>query len=113
MLGFYGPYLLDSIPSSLSVGDIGVLFLCLTGPGFIIRYSIEGGDFDPGVGCIIRAIAGSMSRDDVEVKRLDQLSGVLSLYENEELISNIVHVQPNDKEKSFTVQSLQRIICIN
>ncbi|XP_071113807.1 uncharacterized protein [Haliotis cracherodii] len=65
-------------------------------------YSIEGGDFDPGVGCIIRAIAGSMSRDDVEVKRLDQLSGVLSLYENEELISNIVHVQPNDKEKSFT-----------
>ncbi|XP_046551468.1 uncharacterized protein LOC124261193 [Haliotis rubra] len=67
-------------------------------------YSIDGGDFDPGVGCIIRAIQGSMSRDDVEVKRLDQLSGVLSLYENEELISNIVHVQPNDKEKSFTFE---------
>ncbi|XP_067675669.1 uncharacterized protein [Haliotis asinina] len=67
-------------------------------------YSIDGGDFDPGVGCIIRAIQGSMSRDDVEVKRLDQISGVLSLYENEELISNIVHVQPNDKEKSFTFE---------
>ncbi|XP_041352496.1 uncharacterized protein LOC121370984 [Gigantopelta aegis] len=64
-------------------------------------YSTDGGDFDPGIGCIIRTIDGSISRDDIETNSIDQLSGILQLQGNEELISNIVKVTPKDSEKTF------------
>lgn len=67
------------------------------------RYSVEPGDYDPGVGCIVRAITGSLNRDDVEVTRLEQDSGILELIETEELVSNIVELKPADSEKKFNV----------
>ncbi|XP_050392130.1 uncharacterized protein LOC126810860 [Patella vulgata] len=67
-------------------------------------YSIEPGDFDPGLGCIVRAINGSLHRDDLEVQRIDQMSGVFHLCENEELISNIIEVKQTNIEKNLTFE---------
>ncbi|XP_062566933.1 death domain-containing protein 1-like, partial [Saccostrea cucullata] len=65
-------------------------------------YSIESANLDQGVpGCVIRAIEGSMTRDDVTVTAVDQLSGTLTLVENEELISNIILIKSTDPEKKF------------
>lgn len=44
-----------------------------------------------------------MKRDDVTVKAVDQLTGVLTLVENEELVSNIVSITPSDLERKFQV----------
>lgn len=44
-----------------------------------------------------------MKRDDVTVKAVDQLTGVLTLVENEELVSNIVSITPSDPERKFQV----------
>ncbi|KAK3098637.1 hypothetical protein FSP39_021461 [Pinctada imbricata] len=65
-------------------------------------YSVEPGDYDPGVGCVIRAIDGSMTRDDVDVTKVSQLTGVLKLVENEELISNIIEIKAKDPDKKLT-----------
>ncbi|KAK6170307.1 hypothetical protein SNE40_018725 [Patella caerulea] len=67
-------------------------------------YSVEPGDFDPGLGCIVRAINGSLHRDDLEVQRIDQMSGVFHLCENEELISNIIEVKQTNVEKELTFE---------
>ena len=45
-----------------------------------------------------------MARDDITVKAVDQLTGVLSLVENEELISHIVAINSTDPEKKFQVR---------
>ena len=44
-----------------------------------------------------------MARDDITVKAVDQLTGVLNLVENEELISHIVAINSTDPEKKFQV----------
>lgn len=59
-------------------------------------------------GCVIRAIEGSMKRDDVTVKAVDQLTGVLTLVENEELVSNIVSITPSDPERKFQVSNCDK-----
>ncbi|ESO93353.1 hypothetical protein LOTGIDRAFT_232757 [Lottia gigantea] len=65
-------------------------------------YSIESEDFNPGIGCIIRSIKGSLDRDDIEVNRIDQITGGYQIHENEELISNIIVVkQMTDKNLEF------------
>lgn len=46
-----------------------------------------------------------MKRDDVTVKAVDQLNGVLTLVENEELVSNIVSITPSDPERKFQVSN--------
>lgn len=46
-----------------------------------------------------------MKRDDVTVKAVDQLTGVLTLVENEELVSNIVSITPSDPERKFQVSN--------
>lgn len=67
-------------------------------------YSVDSSTIEAGVpGCVIRAIEGSMKRDDVTVKAVDQLTGVLTLVENEELVSNIVSITPSDPERKFQV----------
>lgn len=47
-----------------------------------------------------------MKRDDVTVKAVDQLNGVLTLVENEELVSNIVSITPTDPERKFQVSQI-------
>lgn len=70
----------------------------------VYRYSVDPGDYDPGVGCIVRAITGSLNRDDVEVTRLDQDCGILELVETEELVSNIIEIKPANTEQKFNVR---------
>lgn len=71
---------------------------------FFYSYSVDSSTIEAGVpGCVIRAIEGSMKRDDVTVKAVDQLTGVLTLVENEELVSNIVSITPSDPERKFQV----------
>ena len=53
---------------------------------------MEPGDLDVPVGCVIRSLPGSMTRDRIEVERVEQLSGVLTLNDNEELVSHIIQV---------------------
>ena len=69
----------------------------------IYRYHVNGGDYGPGVGCIIRAIDGTMRKDDVQCKRIAQESGILTLTNNEELISNIIEIVPSDPDRKFHV----------
>ncbi|XP_064618460.1 death domain-containing protein 1-like isoform X1 [Liolophura sinensis] len=66
-------------------------------PRFI--YSIDPGDYDPGVGCVIRAVAGSVLRDEIIVNRVDSLADIAVLEESEELISNVIAVS-SDKDIS-------------
>ncbi|VDI64978.1 Hypothetical predicted protein [Mytilus galloprovincialis] len=72
-------------------------------------YSVDPGDYDPGVGVIIRSIKGSLNREDVEVTRLDQDTGVLELTETEELVSNIIEIKPTDNEKKFSFEQAMSI----
>lgn len=67
---------------------------------FLFSYSIDPGEYDPGVGCIIRAVAGSVSRDDIIVNRVDSLADIAVLEETEELISNVISVT---SEKDISV----------
>lgn len=60
----------------------------------IHRYTIEGGELPGVAGCIVRALENMLSRDDVECRCVDQLSGVLTLEDNEERISNIIELKP-------------------
>ncbi|XP_076078607.1 uncharacterized protein LOC143048685 isoform X2 [Mytilus galloprovincialis] len=72
-------------------------------------YSVDPGDYDPGVGVIIRSIKGSLNREDVEVTRLDQDTGVLELTETEELVSNIIEIKPTDNEKKLSFEQAMSI----
>ena len=55
------------------------------------RYSLEPGDWDTGLGCVIRT-AGTqgLGRDDLEVTRVHPAAASLPLSDSEELVSNIV-----------------------
>ena len=64
---------------------------------------MRGGDFDPGVGCIIRAIDGTMRTGDLQCQRIGQVTGILTLSNSEELISNIIEIKPVDPEMKFHV----------
>ncbi|KAL3882830.1 hypothetical protein ACJMK2_029134 [Sinanodonta woodiana] len=80
-------------------------------------YGIESsGDFDNGIGCVIRVIEGSMKKDCVECTRINQLTGVLELLDNEELISNIIEVKqnsPTQKIKFEEPMSIAIPCCLN
>lgn len=58
------------------------------------RYNVEGGKLASGIGCIVRALDDVLKRDDVDCRCVDQLSGILTLDDNEELISNIIELFP-------------------
>lgn len=96
----------ESIEHFLSYQMYPVLLLCCKFSYFFYSYSVDSSTIEAGVpGCVIRAIEGSMKRDDVTVKAVDQLTGVLTLVENEELVSNIVSITPSDPERKFQVSS--------
>ncbi|KAK3580678.1 hypothetical protein CHS0354_017958 [Potamilus streckersoni] len=80
-------------------------------------YSIEGsGDFDNGIGCVIRVMEGSMKKDYVECTRINQLTGVLEMLDNEELISNIIEVKQSSPDKKIKFEEPMAIAipcCLN
>lgn len=99
----------ESIEHFLSYQIYPVLLLCCKFWYFFYSYSVDSSTIEAGVpGCVIRAIEGSMKRDDVTVKAVDQLNGVLTLVENEELVSNIVSITPTDPERKFQVSQIWR-----
>ena len=60
---------------------------------------MEPGEIDIPIGCIIRAIPGSLAgRDDLDVQPLDQLDDVFTLDDNEELVSQIIQINPTSGE---------------
>ena len=60
---------------------------------------MEPGEIDIPIGCIIRAIPGSPAgRDDLDVQPLDQLDDVFTLDDNEELVSQIIKINPTSGE---------------
>ena len=45
-----------------------------------------------------------MRKEDVQCKRIAQESGILTLTNNEELISNIIEIVPSDPDRKFHVR---------
>ena len=60
-------------------------------------FSVES---DAGIplGCIIRALPDTTSREDFTVESVNQLSGVLPLQDSEDLVGNIIKVSHSDEE---------------
>ena len=57
------------------------------------RFSVDPGDLDIPVGCVIRAFPGSIRRDGLDVERIEQINASLTLDDNEELVSHIVSLK--------------------
>ena len=66
-------------------------------------YSIDPGDLDIPIGCVVRSLPGSFSRDQLDVEPLSQLDDVLTLEDNEELVSHIITLIPTSGEKELMV----------
>ena len=65
----------------------------------VCSFSVEPGEIDIPLGCIVRAIPGSLSgRDSIDVEPLNQLDDVLALEDNEELVSQIIRIHPTSEE---------------
>ncbi|CAD5110688.1 DgyrCDS63 [Dimorphilus gyrociliatus] len=60
-------------------------------PMFI--YSIDPGDLDIPIGCVFRAMQDSLSREDIEIEKLNQKDDTLKLNENEELVGHIIQLR--------------------
>ena len=65
---------------------------------FCCRYSVDPGDIDIPVGCVVRAMPGSVDREMVRVDIVDQSTRVFHLADHEELVSHIVSVQYRDPD---------------
>ncbi|XP_045204736.2 titin homolog [Mercenaria mercenaria] len=81
-----------------------------------LSYKTEGVDFNPAVGCIIRAIEGSMRNTDVKCSYVDQSEGILTLGNTEELVSNIIQVKQTEEDRAFTFEeplSVALPVCIS
>ena len=60
------------------------------------RYSVDPGNTGIPVGCVIRCLPDVTLRGMFSVEKVDQLSGILPLEPNEELVSNIIKVTHED-----------------
>ena len=65
---------------------------------FRCRYSVDPGDIDIPVGCVVRAMPGSVDREMVRVDIVDQSTRVFHLADHEELVSHIVSLQYRDPD---------------
>lgn len=45
------------------------------------------------IGCVFRAMKGSLSREDIEIEKLNQKDDCLKLCENEELVGHIIQLR--------------------
>lgn len=76
------------------------------------RYSVDPGDTGIGLGCVVRVRPGQLSRDDIEVTRIEQLNCPLSLGPGEELVSNIVEIRllSNAVDNNSSPTSMQVVL---
>ena len=76
------------------LGDISKHLHHLLHVPLLNSYSLEPGDWDTGLGCVVRSASTTLGRDDLEVTRVHAASIALPLHDSEELISNIVRLAP-------------------
>ncbi|XP_076445226.1 death domain-containing protein 1-like isoform X2 [Babylonia areolata] len=62
-------------------------------PRFI--YSVDTGDWDTGLGCVVRADGQRLGHDDLEVSRVLTARASVPLKDSEELISNVISLAPS------------------
>lgn len=77
---------------------------------YIYRYTVSGVDFNSAVGCIVRAIEGSIRQSDITCVYVDQSKGLLKLTETEELVSNIVQIKQVEADRILSVFDFQNIL---
>ena len=75
------------------------------------RYSVEPGDTGVGLGCVVRVRPGQLSRDDIEVTRIEQLNCPLSLGPGEELVSNIVEIRSHSNAVDINCVRVSVCVC--
>ena len=76
------------------------------------RYSLEPGDWDTGLGCVVRAASNALGRDDLEVTRVHTASVAVPLHDSEELISNIVRLAPSRPDGGLPDVSARKAVAV-
>ena len=76
------------------------------------RYSLEPGDWDTGLGCVVRAASTALGRDDLEVTRVHTASVAVPLHDSEELISNIVRLAPSRPDGGLPDVSARKAVAV-
>ena len=76
------------------------------------RYSLEPGDWDTGLGCVVRAASTALGRDDLEVTRVHTASVTVPLHDSEELISNIVRLAPSRPDGGLPDVSARKAVVV-
>lgn len=73
---------------------------------FPARYKIEPGEFDQGVGCLIRVEEGAFEENSIQVQVLDQLQVKFDYGDSEEIIGNFISISPatEDGDHEFRVR---------
>ena len=80
---------------------------------FSCRYSVKPGEFDQGLGCLIRANDTNFQQSQVKVEVLDQLGAKFKYGDNEELIGNIISITPTGDEEQFKVSRVKQKPILN
>lgn len=74
---------------------------------------MEPGDIELPVGCVVRALPGSLpGRDVLDVEPLNQLHNVLTLGDNEELVSQIIRISTTGTDMEdiqVTIESISDV----
>ena len=74
---------------------------------FLGRFSVDPGDVEIPIGCVIRAIEDSgLSREDFTVTSVSQLDGELHLNGSEELIGHVIHLEITADAEKLRVEDI-------
>ena len=77
-------------------------------------YSVEPGDLDVPLGCVVRATSEAVrDRDSLVVARLRQLNGAFTLQPNEELVSHIIELSAAQHSDTKVMPYLQKRSCFD
>ncbi len=76
---------------------------------YLFSFTVDEGEFDQGVGCIIRANETSgISSSSLSVSVVDQLEASFQYGPSEELVSNIIRITPNEEGFELNVSSVYK-----
>lgn len=67
------------------------------------RYTVTPGEFDQGIGCLIRANNSVFQQNSIKVEVMDQLKANFIYGDREELIGNIISISPAGNDVEFKV----------
>ena len=67
------------------------------------RYNVTPGEFDQGIGCLIRANDLVFQQNNIKVEVMDQLKANFIYGDREELIGNIISISPVGNDVEFKV----------